>query len=232
MWTCTLFLQAPVYIEGFLSAHNECLGVLLLDNHGISVPTRFLQKAGVDVALHLAKRLSTLRLEDATASVQKDKDMPLSLTRKLVENSGKFMEFPGLFGYLWLMNQKRRSVEQLLSTFLRDDTSWAIGRRKRQCSWGLTAWCLKCRVDLKPWIAMWRATSLRQPDFKRWRSNVAMINRQFHQPHTVALYKKCATHSSIVHLVYNYQLYTSIIQELTHPPAVPGKRVWVRVGWQ
>lgn len=32
-------------------------------------------KAGVDVALHLAKRLSTLRLEDATASVQKDKDM-------------------------------------------------------------------------------------------------------------------------------------------------------------
>jgi len=33
-------------------------------------------KAGVDVALHLAKRLSTLRLEDATASVQKDKDMP------------------------------------------------------------------------------------------------------------------------------------------------------------
>lgn len=98
MWTCTLFLQASVYIEGFLSAHNECLGVLLLDNHGISVPTRFLQKAGVDVALHLAKRLSTLRLEDATASVQKDKDMPLSLTRKLAENSGKFMEFSGLFG--------------------------------------------------------------------------------------------------------------------------------------
>ncbi|CAK8999421.1 EGF and pentraxin domain-containing protein 1 (Polydom) [Durusdinium trenchii] len=32
-------------------------------------------KAGVDVALHLAKRLSNLRLEDATASVQKDKDM-------------------------------------------------------------------------------------------------------------------------------------------------------------
>ena len=34
-------------------------------------------QAGVDVALHLAKRLSTLRLEDATASVQKDKDMML-----------------------------------------------------------------------------------------------------------------------------------------------------------
>ncbi|CAK9033974.1 unnamed protein product [Durusdinium trenchii] len=32
-------------------------------------------EAGVDVALHLAKRLSNLRLEDATASVQKDKDM-------------------------------------------------------------------------------------------------------------------------------------------------------------
>eukprot|EP00913_Durusdinium_trenchii_P018448 g17331.t1 len=36
-------------------------------------------KAGVDVALHLAKRLSNLRLEDATASVQKDKDMTLDL---------------------------------------------------------------------------------------------------------------------------------------------------------
>lgn len=35
--------------------------------------------------------------------------------------------------------------------------------------------------------------------------------RQFHQPHTVAFYKKCATRSSIVHLVNNYQLYTSII---------------------
>lgn len=76
------------FFLGFLSAHDECLGV----------PTRFLQKAGVDVALHLAKRLSTLRLEDATASVQKDKDMRLSSTRKLAENSGKFMEFSGLFG--------------------------------------------------------------------------------------------------------------------------------------
>lgn len=36
-------------------------------------------QAGVDVALHLAKRLSNLRLEDATASVQKDKDMTLDL---------------------------------------------------------------------------------------------------------------------------------------------------------
>lgn len=35
------------------------------------------RQAGVDVALHLAKRLSGLRLEDATASVQKDKDMTL-----------------------------------------------------------------------------------------------------------------------------------------------------------
>ena len=33
----------------------------------------------MDVALHLAKRLSCLRLEDATASVQKDKDMMLGL---------------------------------------------------------------------------------------------------------------------------------------------------------
>ncbi|CAE7656380.1 unnamed protein product [Symbiodinium pilosum] len=32
-------------------------------------------KAGVDVAMRIAERLSTLRLEDATASVQKDKDM-------------------------------------------------------------------------------------------------------------------------------------------------------------
>jgi len=32
-------------------------------------------KAGVDVAMHLAKRLSSLRLEEATASVQKDKEM-------------------------------------------------------------------------------------------------------------------------------------------------------------
>ncbi|CAE7651171.1 unnamed protein product [Symbiodinium necroappetens] len=32
-------------------------------------------KAGVDVAMRIAERLSTLKLEDATASVQKDKDM-------------------------------------------------------------------------------------------------------------------------------------------------------------
>lgn len=167
MWTCTLFLQASVFMEGFLSAHNECLGVLLLGNHGISVPTRFLQKAGVDVALHLAKRLSTLRLEDATASVQKDKDMPLSLTRKLLE---KF----------WQCHESKEpqcwTIVKHWSTTLRDDTSWSISRRKHQCFWGLTAWCLKCRVDLKPWIAMWRATSLRQPDFKGCRSNVAMTS--------------------------------------------------------
>jgi len=44
-------------------------------------------KAGVDVALHLAKRLSTLRLEDATASVQKDKDM---IDRLVSEMPGGF----------------------------------------------------------------------------------------------------------------------------------------------
>jgi len=32
-------------------------------------------KAGVDVAMRIAERLSTLRLENATASVQEDKDM-------------------------------------------------------------------------------------------------------------------------------------------------------------
>ncbi|CAE7698595.1 unnamed protein product, partial [Symbiodinium sp. KB8] len=34
-------------------------------------------KAGVDVAMRIAERLSTLKLEDATASVQKDKDMKI-----------------------------------------------------------------------------------------------------------------------------------------------------------
>ena len=58
-------------------------------------------KAGVDVALHLAKRLSALRLEDATASVQKDKDMTLDSPSRAPETGPRIdslvSQMPGGF---------------------------------------------------------------------------------------------------------------------------------------